>query len=171
MGWMNRFGAWVHQYLACFITLMLGWLAVAPLLAQAQTPKHLKYLGHYRSRGNIDEFQDAAIVGVVTGLFIVEREAVKSGIVESPFNKYSINRTLPSNLDGAPLEKQWAPKFQAVHLGFFGSFCPACAWKSSSIAADITASLWKPFKWYQPQAVRKANIDSQKPGLVFPFAT
>ena len=51
----------------------------------------------------------------VTGLSIVERESVKSGIVESPFSKYSIDRANePSNLDGTPLETQWAPKFYEV---------------------------------------------------------
>ena len=50
-------GSWIT---GLFITLMIGWLGVAPLSAQAQTPEHLKYLGRYEAQNLLDEFQDVA---------------------------------------------------------------------------------------------------------------
>jgi uncharacterized repeat protein (TIGR01451 family) len=106
------------------ISLIIAGLAIPTVPAQAQTPERLKFLGYYQAQELIDEFQDVGIAGdngrflvtaSVTGLSVVERDAVTSGIVRRPINQYLIDRNNErSNLDGAPFHKRWAPKFYEV---------------------------------------------------------
>ncbi len=106
------------------ISLLTAGLAIATGAAQAQTPERLKFLGYYQAQELIDEFQDVGIAGdngrflvmtSVTGLSVVERDAVTSGIVTRPLSQYFIDRDNErSNLDGAPVHVRWAPKFYEV---------------------------------------------------------
>lgn len=106
----------------------------------------LEYLGRYEHQDDgPDHIMDAALtadgtllVASATGLAVVDRTAVESGTVTTHLGKYLTDTSRASNLDGAPPDSTYFPKF--FHVAISGSTAYAATRYDGLFIMDITGS-------------------------------